>query len=67
MRKEKKWEGQAFHGVETFNHGVELFFNTDIKNFMTIKSSIKWVFINYLKVLFVASPLLMLSINYLVR
>lgn len=67
MRKEKKWESQAFHVVELFNYIVELFFDTNIKNFMTIKSSIKWVFINYLKVLFVTSPLLMLSINYLMR
>ena len=54
------------HDVELFNHGVELFFNADIKNFLTIKSSIKWVFINYLKVLVVSSPLLILSISYLI-
>lgn len=67
MRIKRSGKGQAFHGVELFNHGVELFFNTDIKNFLTIKSSIKWVVKSYLKVLFVSSPLLILSISYLMR
>lgn len=67
MRMGRSGKGQIFHGVELFNHGVELFFNTDIKNFLTVRSSIKWVIRNYLKVLFVTSPLLMLSISYLIR
>ena len=45
-----------------FNRSVELFFNTDIKNFLTVRSSIKWVIKNYLKVLFVTSPLWLLLV-----
>lgn len=74
MRIGRSGEGQAFHGVEKinhgvelFNHGVELFFNTDIENFLTIKSGIKWVIRNYLKVLFITSPLWVLSISYLMK
>jgi hypothetical protein len=66
MRIGRREKGQAFHCVELFNRGVKSFiFDTDIKNFITVKSSIKWVITNYLKVLFVSSPLLMLSISYL--
>lgn len=53
--------------LQSFNHGVELFFNADIENFLTVKSSIKWVIKNYLKVLLVSSPLLILSISYLIK
>lgn len=53
--------------LQGFNHGVKCFFNTDIENFLTFKSGFKWVVKNYLKVLFVSSPLLILSISYLIR
>lgn len=67
MRMERSGKGQAFHSVEFFNRGVELFFNADIENFLTVKNSIKWVIKSYIKVLFVTSPLLILSISYLIR
>lgn len=66
MRMGRKGKGQAFHNVELFNRSIELFFNTDVKNFITIKNSIKWVIKSYLKVLLVSSPLLILSISYLI-
>lgn len=67
MRIERSGKGQSFYSVELFNHGVELFFNADIENFLTFKNSIKWVIKSYIKVLFVTSPLLILSISYLIR
>lgn len=60
-------ESGKINFLQGFNHGVALFFNADIKNFLTVKNSIKWIIKSYLKVLFVSSPLLILSISYLMR
>lgn len=53
--------------LQGFNHGVELFFNASIENFLTFKSGFKWVVKSYLKVLLVSSPLWILAINYLIK